>query len=153
MRDIYAMRTRGKPFQKGNPGRPRGTPNRATAILAALSVTDAEAIRNAVISKARAGDLTAAKLVLDRIDPLPKGRAISFPLPQVTDVAGVMSAHAALIEGVAQGAISVDEATAISTLLAAHLKVIDATETEARLRAIEEQLASQPALQERPRSW
>jgi hypothetical protein len=64
-----------------------------------------------------------------------------------------MSAHAAIIDGVSKGTITIDEGMAISQLLSAQLKAIEATETEARLRAIEQRLATQPHRQEKPLSW
>jgi len=148
---------RGRPFARGvsgnAAGRPKGSRNYATAVLAALTATDATAIQKAVIEKAKTGDMVAARIILDRISPVPRGRAISFALPKANDAAGVMSAHAAMIDAVAKGRITVDEGMAISQLLSAQLKTIEATETEKRLRALEEQLSSLPRTQERPRSW
>jgi hypothetical protein len=147
------MKTRGRPFQKGNTGRPKGSPNRATQILAALTDADATEIQKAVIDKAKKGDMVAARIILDRIAPAPRGRPISFPLPKANNAAGVLAAHAAMIDAVAKGTITVDEGTAISQLLSAQLKAIETTEIEARFRAIEQQLASQPQNHERPRTW
>jgi hypothetical protein len=121
--------------------------------LEALSQEDAAAIQKAVIDKAKKGDMVAARIILDRIAPAPRGRPISFPLPKANDAAGVLAAHAAMIDAVAKGTITVDEGTAISQLLSAQLKAIESTETESRLRAIEVQLALQPQRHERPRSW
>jgi hypothetical protein len=147
------VKTRGRPFQKGNTGRPKGSRNHATAILAALTDADATAIQRAVIEKAKKGDMVAARIILDRISPAPRGRPISFPLPKAQDAPGVLAAHAAMIDAVAKGTITIDEGTAISQLLSAQLKAIESTETDARLRAIEQQLALQPQRHERPRSW
>lgn len=152
-----AEKQRGRPFRPGASGnasgRPRGSRNRSTMILAALSDSDAVAIQTAIIEKAKKGDMVAARLILDRIFPAPRGRAVSFPIPKANDAAGVLAAHASMIDAVAKGTITIDEGMATSQLLSAQLKAIEATETEARLRAIEQQLASQPERQQRSRSW
>jgi hypothetical protein len=58
-----------KPGQSGNPaGRPRGT--RKVAELGAMLEPDVPAILQAVVEKARSGDLTAARIILDRIYPV-----------------------------------------------------------------------------------
>jgi hypothetical protein len=60
-------------------------------------------------------------------------------LPSVTNAAAVNKAHAKLSEAVADGTLTPEEAQAVSGLLALHLKVIEATEFEQRLKAVEEQ--------------
>jgi hypothetical protein len=69
-----ARKTRGKPFEPGNPGRPKGARHRTTIAAEKLMQGDSEAIVRAVIKAAKGGDMTAAKVVLDRIAPIRKGR-------------------------------------------------------------------------------
>ena len=72
-------------FQKGRSGNPAGKPKGArhkTTILAErLMHDDAEKIVNAVIAAACNGDMTAAKIILDRIAPV--RRSSSFDLPRI----------------------------------------------------------------------
>jgi hypothetical protein len=49
---------------------------------------DVDAIVRAVVDKAKKGDLAACKLVLDRIAPAPKSRAVSLPLPVLGEYDG-----------------------------------------------------------------
>ena len=59
--------TRGRPFAKGNPGRPHGSKNRITAIaLALLADEETELVRKG-IELAKAGDVQMLKFLLDRL--------------------------------------------------------------------------------------
>jgi hypothetical protein len=62
-----AARTRGKPFQLGNSGRPSGSRNKATLALEALLDGEAEALTRKAIEMALEGDTTVMRLVMDRI--------------------------------------------------------------------------------------
>jgi hypothetical protein len=107
-------------FKPGNPGRPKGSPNKATAFLAGLTDGDVEAIVKAIIAKARKGDLAAARLVLDRIAPAPRARAVEIDLPEVGQYDGrkaILSGYTAIIEGVSAGRIAPTEALELSELL------------------------------------
>jgi len=57
--------TRGKPFQPGNAGRPKGTRNKATLALEALLDGEGEALTRRAIQMALEGDTTAMRLCLD----------------------------------------------------------------------------------------
>ena len=64
----------------GNPaGKPRGTKNKIERPIIALMGQHAEAVAQRVIDEALAGDLQAARLVLERVSPAPKDRAITLP--------------------------------------------------------------------------
>src|SRR5215204_3918933 len=67
------------------PGRPKGERTRLAAALDAIAAADAEAVLAAVLEAAKAGDMGAAKLILDRLWPAPKGRALELDLPPVED--------------------------------------------------------------------
>jgi hypothetical protein len=120
-------------FKTGNAGRPKGSRNRSSVFAEALSDGDAIAIVEAVIGKAKKGDMVAARLVLDRLWPVPKGRAVAFDLPAATDANGIMEAHAALLRGLAKGVLTPDEAESVSRMLSAHLRVVENVELEPRM--------------------
>jgi len=101
--------TRGRfvPGQSGNPaGKRPGTVHRATVLKAALRAGEAEAAARVIIDKAVAGSVTAARFVLDRIDPKPRGRPVEFDVADSAD--GVQLLDAAS-RAVANGEFSVDE--------------------------------------------
>jgi hypothetical protein len=57
----------------GNPaGRKPGTRNRATVWIEQLMTGDIEAVVARVVKAAKAGDMVAAKLLLDRVAPVRK---------------------------------------------------------------------------------
>jgi hypothetical protein len=121
-----AAEQRGRPFERGvsgkNPaGRPKGARNRASLMAEALTNSDAVAITRAVAAEAKRGDMVAARLVLDRLWPVARGRALKLDLPSATNAA-VNKAPAKLLEAVADGMLTPEEAQAVSGLLALHLK-------------------------------
>jgi len=140
-------KVRGRPFQKGvsgNPaGKPKGARHRATLIAEKLMAEDAEAVVQAVVAAAKAGDMGAAKLILDRIAPPRKGRAVEFELPPVETAADVCNAQAAIISAVATGRLSPEEAASIATLLDASRKAIELSDLEQRLAQLEQQMRLQ----------
>jgi hypothetical protein len=111
-------------------------------MAAAISESDAVAITCAVVEKAKRGDMIAARLVLDRLWPAPKGGPISFAMPPMNDAAGVLAAHAALLRSIGAGELAIDEGIADSQAISSHLKIVETIEIEQRLRTIEEQVAS-----------
>lgn len=117
------QRRRGRPFQRGasgNPaGRPPGARNRGTLLLAAISDGDLHAIREKVVEMAKAGDLVAAKLIFDRVVPVPRARTVTLALPSMKSGSGREKARAltAVLEAVAAGEIEPGEAAIIADLV------------------------------------
>src|SRR5215207_1838520 len=71
-----------EPGISGNPaGKPKGARNRTTLAMEALLDQDAEAIIKKAIELAKAGDMTAIRLCLDRLCPPRKDRHVTFELP------------------------------------------------------------------------
>jgi hypothetical protein len=62
----------GRPFEKGNPGRPRGARCHATQMIETLFEDRAGAIGEKCIERALEGDGTALRLVMERVAPLAK---------------------------------------------------------------------------------
>ena len=80
-----------KPGQSGNPaGRPKGARHASTLAIEALLDGEGEAITRKAIEAAKAGDMVAIRLVLDRICPPRKSRPIHIELPAISD-AGVVA--------------------------------------------------------------
>ncbi len=128
---------RGKPFPPGNAGKPKGTRHRVTMAVEALLDGEAEALTRTAIEAAKAGDMTALRLCLDRIAPPPKGRRVSLDLPQIETAADVTKALSAAVQAAAAGEITLDEAGQVAGLLEAQRKAIETADLEARLAALE----------------
>lgn len=128
-----------KPGQSGNPrGKKPGTRHRATTMVLALLETGAKEITEAVISAAKAGDIAAAKLVLDRLCPPARERHIALPcLPDTSTAAGISAASVAVLEAVSSGELTPGEGATLSGILEARRKALETEELEARIAALE----------------
>jgi len=83
-----------RPGQSGNPaGRPKGARHRTTVAIEALLDGEGETIARKAIDAAKAGDMVAIRLVLDRICPPRKTRPIHIELPPIHDAGGVAKAQ------------------------------------------------------------
>ena len=106
-----APNTRGRPFEPGNPGRPKGARHRITRAAEALLDGETEALTRKAIELALAGDGMALRLCLERILPPRKERPVDIELPSLTGAKDAVAASAALLAAVAGGEIAPGEAT------------------------------------------
>ena len=127
-----------QPGQSGNPaGKPRGARARATILAEKLMLADEQEIVASVIQAARSGDMTAARLVLERIAPIRKGRPITLALPITNTAADIGEAMSAVVAQMAAGEVTPEEATTVIGILDAKRKAIELTKVEARIQALE----------------
>jgi hypothetical protein len=136
-----AGRTRGRPFAKGNPGRPKGTRHKATLAAEALLDGEAEALTRRCIDLALGGDLIALRLCMDRILPVRRERPVTFRLPPIETAADAATAAAALVNAVAAGSLTPGEAADLGRLIQSYTAALEASEVEARLTELEERAA------------
>jgi hypothetical protein len=122
-------------FHPGNPGRPKGCRNRATLAALALLEGEAEALTRRCVEMALAGDATAMRLCLDRL--LPKGRPVRLDLPLRT-LSDLDRATAAIAGALAEGSVTLDEVGALAGLVEARRRLLETTELERRLAALEQ---------------
>ena len=107
-----------RPGQSGNPtGKPPGARHKATQLAEKLMEADAGEVVNAVITAAKGGDMTAARLILDRIAPVRKGRPINLELPEMADAAGVLAGLGATVKAMGEGHATPDEAATVAGVL------------------------------------
>jgi hypothetical protein len=132
-----ARKTRGKPFQPGNSGRPKGTRNKATLALEALLDGEAEALTRKAVEMALSGDTAAMRLCMDRIMPPRKDRPVMFTLPKQETPGDAVKATAALAEAVAVGDITPMEAGELAKLVEGFTKAFELHEIEQRLAKLE----------------
>lgn len=127
-----------KPGQSGNPkGKPIGARNKATLAVLALMESGAREITEAVIEAAKGGDLTAARMILDRLAPPAKERPISIDLPDIATIEGVSAAQHAIVRAVAAGDLLPGEGTALAGIVENRRKAIEAEELERRIAVLE----------------
>jgi hypothetical protein len=127
-----------KPGQSGNPsGRPKGSRNKATLAVEVLLDGQHEALTQAAINKALEGDTAALRLCLDRIAPPRRDAPISFDLPPIKSAGDTVQASSSLLEAVAAGDVTPDEAGRVMALLTAHKALVEAGDLERRIEALE----------------
>jgi len=129
-------------FQPGNRhgrGRPSGSRNKASIALDKMLADDGADVVRAVLAAARGGDMQAARLVLDRIVPVRKGRSIQLDLPTIESAADVLTALSLTVAAMAEGEITPDEAAVVAGVLETKRKAIETVELEARLTHLEQQ--------------
>jgi hypothetical protein len=132
-----AENTRGRPFTKGNKGRPPGTLNKATLATQALLDGEAEALTRKAVELALEGNIAALKLCLERICPPRKERPLAINLPEIDGVAGLPMLTSAILAAVGRGELEPGQAAALASLVAAHGKVLELTELEKRISLLE----------------
>jgi uncharacterized protein YjaG (DUF416 family) len=132
-----AKTTRGRPFQRGNPGRPKGSRNATTLALESLLDGQAEALTQKAVELALDGDLAAIRICLERILPPRKDRPVTFSLPQISCASDAAKASASLVAAVSSGEITPSEAVEISRLLETYVRTLEITELEQRLNKLE----------------
>jgi hypothetical protein len=99
---------------------------------------DVREIVQAVLTAAKRGDMTAARLVLERISPVRRGRPVYLDLPPVRTASDVVEAMSALTRAIACGELTPDEAATVATVFEMRRKALETEEFEQRLRALEE---------------
>ena len=133
-------KTRGKPFEKGNPGgpgRPQGSRNGVSIALDKIAESEGEEILRKTLADAKAGDPNARRLVLDRIWPVRKGRPVSLNLPSIATGADVVAALGLVAEAVGAGELTPEEGASVAAVLEIKRKAIETAELDARITALE----------------
>jgi hypothetical protein len=132
---------RGRPFRKGESGNPAGkrpgTRNRATRLLESISDADLAAIIGTLVEKAKAGDASAAKILLDRLVPVPRARAVAIELSAIGAWDGkdaVLNSHRAIVEAVAAGDVSPAEGLDLIAVIEAQRAAVEGLRPDAMHR-------------------
>ena len=136
-----AKKPRGKPFQKGISGNPKGkskgTRNAATVAAESLLDGESKALIRKAIDMALAGDMAAMRLVIERILPPRRERPLQFELPPLQTAADAMPAISRIAEGVGQGELSESEARTLVGLVHTFIQGLAQVQTDLRLAELE----------------
>jgi hypothetical protein len=127
-----------KKGESGNPsGKPAGARNRATVMVQTIMESGAKEITEAVVGLAKDGDLSAARLVLERLVPPAKERPIVLKLPDTGSAEGIAEAQSAIVQAVATGDLLPGEAATLAGIVEARRKALETQELERRITALE----------------
>ncbi|WP_133767876.1 DUF5681 domain-containing protein [Enterovirga rhinocerotis] len=134
-------RGRGRPFepgQSGNPtGKPRGARHATTILAEKIMSEDVEGVVKAVVEAAKDGDMTAARIIMDRIAPVRRGAITAVTLPTIESPADLTKATSAILAAVSEGELTPVEAAELGKLVEAHGKAIEITDLHERLSRLE----------------
>ena len=131
---------RGKPFKPGNSGNPLGRPagakNRTTMMVQALFDGEAELLIRKVIELAKAGDMQALRVCIDRLCPPLKAHAapIELEIPETENISEIANAF---IRAAANGRLPPDIASQLVGAVGTLARVVEIDELKARLAALE----------------
>lgn len=136
----------GRPFKPGASGNPAGkrpgTRHQVTLLAERLMSDDVEGVVQKVVEAAKGGDMTAARIILDRVAQPRRGRPVRISLPEVKTPQGVTDALATVVAAMADGSLTPDEAASVSGIIELQRRGLETLDLDARLRQIEEQLTS-----------
>lgn len=127
-----------KRFKAGNPGRPKGARHKTTLAVQALLEGEAEFITRACVEAAKNGDMTAIRLVLERLLPPAKERPVVISLPDVRTAEGAADAQAAILSAVAKGELLPGEGTTLASIVESRRRAIETADLEQRITALEQ---------------
>jgi len=129
---------RGRPFATGNGGRPTGSKNKSSLILAAVSDADKEELLRKGLETAKAGDVSMLKFFLGRM--LPRERPIRIDLPKMEFADDAVEALGAILRAVSEGSITPGEGADLANLVNSYARAIDIADVTRRLGALEARL-------------
>ena len=121
--------------QSGNPkGRPKGIVDRRSRYHALMEQHMPDVICQ-VIAAALGGDMTACKILFDKVLPSvrPTAPVLSLPLSGES----VETQSGAVIDAMLKGSLAPDQAATAISVLVDHARLCEHTELEARLEALE----------------
>jgi uncharacterized protein DUF5681 len=132
-----ARKVRGRPFERGNPGRPPGSKNKVTQIVEQLAEGQAEQLAQKVLQLALAGDVSCLRMMLDRLWPPRRGQPVKLDMPPLKTPTDVLSAIRSLWSAIGEGHFTPDEASALSLVAERSMQVIAQQEILKRIEALE----------------
>ncbi len=133
-----AIQGRFQKGQSGNPaGKPKGARHKTTLAVQALLDGEAEALTRKAVELALAGDITALRLCLERIAPARKYYPVAIELPKITSVNDASKAMAAILQTVADGDITPNEAGEVAKLVSSYIETLKTNDLEKRIIELE----------------
>jgi hypothetical protein len=102
-----------------------GTRWRSTELVEGIMREGGESVARAIVVAARGGDMTAAKVVIDRLAPAPRGRFLQINVPKIEMPADALPLMAGVLDTMAKGELTPHEASDLSSVVQTYLKVLE----------------------------
>ncbi len=132
-----------KPGQSGNPGGKRPGSGELQKLRASIA-EHTPSIIGKLVELAKAGDIQAARLILERVFPAvkPSEQAIELELPE----GGTLTAKAAaVLSAAAAGELAPGQAAQMIAALGTVAKIVETDDLAQRIKALEERTAAKGA--------
>ena len=129
-------------FIKGNPGgpgRPRKVVKAAADALDERVAKAAPELFDLAVDQARGGSHASLKMLLERIWPVGRGRALEIAVPPINASRDLLPVAAELSNTVLAGEASAREGADIARVLRAHIQAIELVDIVRRIEEIEDQ--------------
>jgi hypothetical protein len=132
-------RPRGWPFERGNPGRPRGARNKRTMLVESWLGDKAEALTDKLMEIALNGDSAALRFCVARLLGPRRDHPVEFEVPEISTAADALKAARAVLGACAEGSLSPRDANEVVDLIS-KIRTLEVGDFEARLTELERQL-------------
>jgi hypothetical protein len=86
--------------------------------------------------------MAAARLVLDRVLPVRRGRSVRLNLPAIESATDATAALGVIVTAVGNGEISIDEAVGLASVIEAARRSLELVEVDRRLRELEQRAST-----------
>jgi hypothetical protein len=128
-------------FARGNPGGPgRPRVDQVSELDRQVAEAGPELVE-VLLTAAKAGNLRAVELVLDRVWPARRGRPVRVDAPEIHSTADLKPASEALTSAVLSGELTPQEGSDAARVLVAHGDMIGLVDLDERLTVLEEKHA------------
>lgn len=128
-------------WAKGISGNPKGTKtgsrHRITMVAEKVLTDDSAAISEKLVELAKAGDVHALKICMDRILPPRKDRTIAMKLKGIKKPDDLIKIMHQITQAVAKGEISPQEGSQLSNMVETQRRTLETGEIAKRLEALE----------------
>jgi len=122
---------------KGVSGNPKGREPNAERIRAYLAPYQ-ERVLESLLMEAILGDVTAQRLVLERLAPSTRPAHAPVEIPGLAEAKTLTEKASAILDAIAAGAVPPDVGERLLAALANYAKALETDELEQRIRALEQ---------------
>jgi hypothetical protein len=120
-------------------GRAAGSKNKRPNIWTVLPPNAVAELYTKIFAAALNGDMTAARMLLDRLDPAPKGRPVELPeVPPIDGLEAAQQAGRRVLETMLAGELSPDEAGQVLAVILQQVVGLEARDWSRMLEQLQE---------------